>query len=141
MLKEKYMKNLYIITLLTSVLLLNSGCATYMAKKHWNKAQQENAIRVEADGEQVMVGVDLTAMTYLKDNWKWAVPAAVLDAAVIYGGYQVYEGLTDDSDTKVDYVDGQNSSSGTGGRDGTAITVNGDGNTVQVRGDETNFAE
>lgn len=135
------MKNIYVITLLTSVLLLNSGCATYMAKKHWNEAQHQDAVRVEADGNQVMVGVDLTAMTYLKDNWKWAVPAAVLDAALIYGTYEVYNELSEDDSSDIDYVDGQNSSTASGGRDGTAITVNGDGNTVQVRGDETNFSE
>ncbi len=135
------MKKILCFTTLLAIIGLNTGCATYMAKKHWNEAQEAQAVRVEADGNQVMVGVDLTAMTYLKDNWQWAVPAAILDAGLIYGAYVAYDEITDDGgNTTVNQDPAQAGSEASGGRDGTAITVVGDGNNVQVRGDETNFA-
>jgi hypothetical protein len=115
--------------LFTLFVLANfTGCATYVAKQSWDEARARDAIRVEADGEQVLIGVDLLSTDYLKDNWKVALPAAVVDGFLIYQTYQ--------------WVDDQNSSGGGGSsspdftaRDTNSISISGDGNSVSVTGD------
>lgn len=124
------MKKLIILCFF-GVLFLNSGCASYMAKQSWNDAQQQKAFRVEADGSQVMVGVDLTKMSYLKDNWPMAVGAGVIDAGLLYGAYSLYDEVSDSSSG--------NSPKQSAGRDNTSVSVTGDGNTVQIRGDASTF--
>jgi hypothetical protein len=126
------MKKHLLIAFLSCVLVVNSGCATYVAKKQWNTAQEAQAVRVEADGNQVMIGVDLTAMNYFKDNWPVAIGAGVVDALLLYGTYELADELSSNGSSR-------GGPSSDGGRDATSITVNGDGNTVQVRGDESNF--
>jgi hypothetical protein len=70
---------------LVGALALSQGC-TMIAKKSWDDARTRSAVRVEADGQQVLVGVDLLSLDYLKDNWKVAVPAAIVDGFVLYKG-------------------------------------------------------
>lgn len=125
------MKKTLLYTVFTGILLLNTGCVSYMAKQNWNEAQKVNAVRVEADGQQVMVGLDLTKLTYLKDNWPVAVGAGILDAGLAYGAYYVLDDLTSSSSDS-----GSRQSTG---RDASNVSISGDGNTVQIRGDQSNF--
>lgn len=112
---------------LISMLLISTGCATYFTKQHWNEARKREAVRIEADGTQVLVGVDLTALAYLKDNWKWAVPAAVIDGVLIYQTYQ--------------WVDGLNDSGGSGsGNRNNSVSISGNSESsisVSISGDTT----
>lgn len=76
--------------------LFSAGCVSNIAHKSWQEARMQEAIRVETDGEQVFIGVDLLSMDYLKDNWKVAVPAAVADAGILYLGYEGVKYIADE---------------------------------------------
>ena len=122
------MKRNILLVLLGMAMLLNTGCASYFVKQNWNDAQAKKAVRVEADGERVMVGLDLGALSYLKDNWPAALAAGVVDAGMGYGLYlgakQISQGNSGSGDTTT-----------SSGRDTTTINVSGNGNTVNTRGD------
>jgi hypothetical protein len=81
--------NYFIIALIAIGMSLNTGCVSMWAHKNWKEAQQKKAVRVEADGEAVFIGVDLTAGNYLKENFGVALAAGFADAALIYGSYTV----------------------------------------------------
>ena len=100
--------NKLILVLISFNLLLNTGCATYITHKNWVEAKKEKAVRIDADGEHVLVGVDITAISYVKENWAVALGAAVLDAATAYGAYKLVDNI-------------QN-----------AINISGDNNTVYI---------
>ena len=123
------MKRNILIGLLGVAMLLNTGCASYLLKQNWNDAQAKKAVRVEADGERVMVGLDLGALSYLKDNWPAALGAGVVDAGLGYGLYlgakQISQGGSGGDSTT------------SSGRDTTSINISGDGNTVNTKGDTT----
>lgn len=90
------MKSIILIAL--AALILNStGCVSYYAHKNWKEAQEKKAVRVEADGETVMVGVDLLQTTYLRDNWMIALGAGVADAVLLYYTYDWVDSLNDGS--------------------------------------------
>lgn len=90
------MKNI-IFGLLVFMTALNTGCVSYYAHKNWKEAQDKKAVRVEADGETVMVGVDMLQLSYLKDNWKVALGAGVVDAVLLYYTYDWVDSLNDSS--------------------------------------------
>jgi hypothetical protein len=93
-----------------------------MAKTSWDDARAQDAVRIEADGNQVLVGVDLLSTEYLKDNWKWAIPAAIIDGVLIYGTYELVSDITDDG----------GSGGSKSGRDNTSVEINGNQNNVTV---------
>ena len=127
------MKKIIMIGML-AILLMSDGCVSYLAKSSWNDAQKAKAIRVEADGSTVLVGFDISNMAYLKDNWPTALGAAVVDAGLLYGTYYLVDQINNNGDNS-----GNNQENPTNvGRDNTTVSITGDGNTVQVRGDESN---
>lgn len=128
------MKKTVLISMIGFILFLNSGCATYLAKQSWNDAQERKAIRVEANGDQVMVGLDLTSLSYLKSNWPMALGAGILDVGLIYGTYYALDELSNSGSS-------DNGSRQTAGRDSSSVSIKGDGNTVQIRGDESTFGQ
>lgn len=115
------------------VLGFNSGCATYLAKSSWAEARQKQAVKIDADGNRVLVGVDLTNLAYLKDNWPKALGAGIIDAGLIYSAYYMYEEINDSGSSR-NKRPNQNI-----GRDSTSVSLTGDGNTVLIRGDESSF--
>ena len=122
----------YVLTIMLMSIPFATGCASYMAKQKWDNARQAQAVQVQADGQGVMIGVDLLSMDYLKDNWKWAIPAAVADAAILYGAYEAVN----------DVVDSGGSTGGDSqkvGRDNATLNIIGDKNAVNVEitGDST----
>jgi len=118
------MKNMfYILFALAS--MLNTSCVSYYAHKNWAEAQEKKAVRVEADGEAVMVGVDLTQMTYLKDNWKIALGAGIVDAALLYYTYDWVDSLNDGSSSSGN----RNNTVTISGNDESSISVNISGDT------------
>jgi hypothetical protein len=120
---------------LLSFVLTNSGCVSYYAHRNWKEAQEKKAVRVEADGEAVMVGVDLTQITYLKDNWKIALGAGVVDAVLLYYTYDWVDSLNDGSSSSGN----RNNSVTISGNDESSISVNisGDSST-DTRNDNDN---
>jgi hypothetical protein len=87
---DKKMKNILKLFGISILLLtINSACVSMWSHKNWKEAKQQQAVRVEADGETVFVGVDLTAGAYFKDNFGIALAAGLADAALIYGSYTV----------------------------------------------------
>ena len=122
------MNKLLIYVTILAVIGFNSGCATYIAKKQWDKAQEQQAVRIEADGNQVLVGVDLFSLDYLKDNWKWAIPAAIVDGLIIYQSYEWIDDLSSKSDNS------------TGNQRNNSINVSGNSESsisISVSGDST----
>lgn len=81
------MKSSYVITILMACMFLNIGCVSMWTKKNWEQAQKSKAVRVEADGDTVLMGVDLTSGSYLKDNWGPAIAAGIADAFLVYGAW------------------------------------------------------
>lgn len=92
------MKSIFCI-IFASLMLLNTSCVSYYAHKGWKEAQEKKAVRVETDGEAVMVGVDLFQTTYLKDNWKIALGAGIVDAVLLYYTYDWVDSLNDGSNS------------------------------------------
>lgn len=124
------MKNKTLMVLMSLIVALNTGCASYFVRDAWVDAQQKKAVRVEANGQQVMVGLDIGAISYLSDNWPMALSAAVVDAGVLYGGYVLVDKLViNNSDTR--------STSATSGRDSNIISIDGNNNNVRLSGDAT----
>lgn len=123
------MNKLLLYVTILAVIGFNSGCATYIAKKQWDKAQEQQAVRIEADGNQVLVGVDLFSMDYLKDNWKWAIPAAIVDGLIIYQSYEWIDDIADG---------GGNSSSGNQRNNNISVSGNSESSiSISVSGDST----
>jgi hypothetical protein len=120
----------YIKIMLLFMLLLNSGCMSVMSKRSWNGAQETKAVRIEADGNQVMVGIDLTTISYIKEHPFRATAAALADGAIGYGLYKGLEALNDDSESSRRGDQGSNNNTG---RDN--ITINGDNNEVTTGSD------
>lgn len=133
-------KALLYTTILASTVLFNSGCATYVAKKQWDKAQEQKAVRIEADGNQVLVGVDLLSMDYLKDNWKWAIPAAVVDGLIIYQSYQWIDDISNGSSGDSSGNQRNNSVNISGNNESSiSISISGDSSTTSdTRNDNSN---
>lgn len=128
------MKKLTLISLF-SVLLMNSGCVSYYAHKNWKEAQEKKSVRVETDGESVMVGVDLFQTTYLKDNWKIALGAGVVDAVLLYYTYDWVDSLNDGSSSSGN----RNNSVTISGNDESSISINISGDTQSdTRNDNDN---
>ena len=123
------MKSKILLVLVGVAVLMNTGCASYQIKQNWNEAQTKKAVRVEADGERVMVGLDLGALPYLKEQWPAALGAGVVDAGIGYGLYRGAKSLTSGGSG--------GDSTTSSGRDSTSINISGDGNTVNHKGDST----
>lgn len=119
------MKNMLLVIVLGLFLLSNTGCVSSMIHSNWKEAQQMKALRVEADGDQVVVAVNLSTLAYLKDNWPAALGAGIMDAGLAYGAYVALDTLT---------VNNNNNDE----RHNTIIVVNGDGNIITIYGDGTN---
>lgn len=93
------MKNtiLKLITLVTIITFssITTGCVSMWSHSQWKEAKSKQAIKVQADGEQVLVGVDVTALDYVKENPGIATLAALADAALIIGTYSVAKDALD----------------------------------------------
>jgi len=112
--------------LMVAVVLLNSGCASYMVYK--NSKRNVALLRAIASGDEpaikaiqlgddgVGVGINVTALDTIKENPLGQAGAAILDAVVIYGIKEGVEYLNEKDD------DDRNTS---GDANGTGdITVN-----------------
>jgi len=97
-------------------------------KKGASPAAAIKAVRL---GDGAGIGIDVTNLEALGKNPVRQILAAVGDAAIILGTKEAIDSL-DSNDSNGN--DG-GSPDRDAGRDATSITVNGDGNTIQVRGD------
>jgi hypothetical protein len=102
-----------VLTLIILTLFCHTGCATYVAKSSYEDARMREAIVLQASGQNVELGIDLLSVGYLKNNWKVAVPAAILDGVVGYYGFNALQ----------DYTSGQK-------RDTTYVVITGDNNSI-----------
>jgi len=82
-------KNATLTLVISALAVMQTGCASLIAKKYYDDDRRSNPIRVEADGQSVMVGVDILSTEYLADNWKVAIPAAILDGIIAYKTYDL----------------------------------------------------
>jgi hypothetical protein len=132
------MKKISISLILLMSLLYNTGCASYMAYDRWQTAKENDAVIIQANGQEVRVGVDLLALDYLKEEWPMAIGAAVVDGVLFYGTYKLYDnnfgssggGSSSDSSTDIRI---QSES----GRDTSIVINGGDGNMFGEQGDTT----
>lgn len=128
------MKNIFYV-LFVLAMMLNTSCVSYYAHRNWTEAQEKKAVRVEADGEQVLVGVDVTQMTYLKDNWKIALGAGVVDAVLLYYTYDWVDSLNDGSSSSGN----RNNSVNISGNDESSISISISGDSSsETRNDNDN---
>jgi hypothetical protein len=129
--EEKSKMEKIITAIALAIMILNSGCASYYTHSRWESAQKENAFRVRLSENGGEVGVDLTKLNYLKENTGPAIGAALVDAGLAYGAYMIIDrNVNSSSDSSRD-----NTRMGTNGRDGIYVRIDGDGNSVDVRGD------
>ena len=95
----------------------------------------EAAIQALKNGEStVNAGINVTAWEAISERPILQTGAAITDGLIVWGGYEGVRWLSDQSSSNED----GNRNTLDSGRDSTVINVSGDGNTVQVRGDETN---
>jgi len=129
------MKKLILITGMLVIAVIANGCCSYAVMNgSKNKAAQrkalimgdEPAIRATRLGSNgVGVGIDVTNWEALSERPFLQLGAALLDAAIIYGGYEGIKSLDDGSDsnpgngTSVTLTDSDNN---------TVNVVNGDNN-------------
>jgi hypothetical protein len=120
------MKTIKYVSFILAMLIVNTGCVSHFAHKNWSEAQQRKAVRVEADGETVMVGLDLTAGEYFRDNWGIAIAAGLADAAIIYGGYRIVDGIINEvnGSSTTDGMFGDNNGNGRDNNDQDSSTIN-----------------
>ena len=134
------MKRLICSVMALFIAFSSSGCFSSMVYKDsrrkvalrkaiiTNNQQAINAIKLGDDG--VGIGINVLNMEALREQPFKQLGAAVLDALMVWGGYEGIKSLTSEGDN------GDNGSSQESGRDSNQVTVNGDGNDVHV-GDET----
>jgi len=115
--------NKLIVILLLGVSLIGNGCVSHAVHKNWVKAKQAQAVRVEANGEQVLVGIDVTAGEYLRDNWGVAIAAGLADAALIYGGYRAVTAISDELTGDSNDSFGDNNAPGRDDNDNSNISI------------------
>lgn len=125
---KSYIKTGIVCVSLVAISACSTGCASYMV---YNKSQEkvamrkaiakgdEKAIRAVQLGEGVGVGIDVSNWEALSEQPLLQFGAALLDAAMIYGGYKGVESLNDD-DKKDKNVNT------------TTVGVNGDNNNTTV---------
>lgn len=88
------MKNiLKYVSIALFIATLNSSCVSMWTHNQWKEARAKQAVRVTADGDQVLVGVDVTALDYVKENPGIAAVAAIADIGIAYGTYTVAQDL------------------------------------------------
>lgn len=107
---------LKLIALLT-VIAFTNGCVSMWTHSQWKEAKAKQAVRVQADGEQVLVGVDITALDYVKENPGMATLAAIADAALIIGTYSVAQDALDVGGDSGNDGGNNNTDDGGAGRD------------------------
>lgn len=121
-----------------SVLFFQSGCASYIAYNRFQEAQAERAIFIDADGQEVRVGVDFMALDYLKSNWPMALGAAVVDGVIFYGAYKLYDNNFGSSSSGSSSNRDSFNVNANSGRDTTIIITPGDGSSgTSDQGDTT----
>jgi hypothetical protein len=123
------MNNLFKIAVATMLLFSMTGCASYMVMKHSKRKVayrravargDDAAIKAIRLGDGAGIGIDVTNIDAIMEEPLLQLGAALLDAAIIYGGYEGIRALNDDDDD-----DG-------GERN---VHINGDNNNVTVEGD------
>lgn len=129
------MKKRILISLMLGGVFFLQGCASMLAHHHWQEAQEQQALIVQGNGQEVRVGVNLLSVGYLRHNWPMALAAAAVDGITAYGAYTLYDKNFRSSSRG-------NDSRGTSinvesGRDATIVINNGDGNTFAAPGDTT----
>lgn len=86
-----------ILLLLLAIITLNTGCASYMVHSNWVQTQKSKSIVIDANNNHIMVGLDITALSYIKENWATALGAAALDAATAYGAYKLIDNVNNNT--------------------------------------------
>jgi hypothetical protein len=134
------MKILCVVAML-ALLTMNTGCLSVWSEscsrdeltlKKAVLSNNEQAIRAVRLGDNgVGFGIDIGNLEALKYHPVRQIFAAVGDAALLYGAYEGVKSITDNSSHNGD----ESSDSSSAGRDNNDITVNGDGNTVNVGND------
>jgi hypothetical protein len=136
-----------LVVFATLIAVLNSSCVSYMALKHnkdrvykseiSKRGNPPEMIKAYAHGDVIGLGFEVTAMDAIFYDFGTFIKqagAAVADGLILYGTYEAVDSLNDRSSRS------KSSSTRTeGGRDSASIIIDGNGNTVQIRGDQTTF--
>jgi hypothetical protein len=106
-----------------AVVLSQSGCASYMvARSSQQQVSSRRAIEASQHDGGIAIGVNLLSLETLKERPILQIGAAILDAAAIYGTYELADRyIFDNRRTSSTHYTDDNS---------IPITVRGDGNTI-----------
>ena len=149
---KSYIKTGVVCVSLIAISACSSGCASYMV---YNKSQEkvamrkamakgdERAIRAVQVGDGIGVGIDVSNWEALSEQPLLQFGAAILDAAMIYGGYKGIDSINNSHDDKANNTSTETTSTSTTtisvtGGDGTTTVVIGDGNTTTSNPDNSN---
>ena len=91
---KKYAK---IVAALLVVILFGSGCCSYMVLDGSKKAIRARKLGTNTAG----IGIDLTNIEALMDRPLLQLGAAIIDAGILYAGYEGYGSLDEKSDSDV----------------------------------------
>ena len=105
------MKNI-IKLILVMAIILNSGCASYLVMQN----SRDGLIKANKTEDGVFVGVDILNLSVLKEQPLLQLSAGILDAFIIYAGYNFLQ-------------EGESNS-------GRNIIITGDKNDVTFTGDD-----
>ena len=147
---KSYIKTGVVCVSLIAISACSSGCASYMV---YNKSQEKvamrkamakgdkKAIRAVQIGDGVGVGIDVSNWEALSEQPLLQLGAALLDAAMIYGGYKGIDSINNGNDKDGNTTATETTSTTTihvNGGDGTTTVVIGDGNTTTSNPDNSN---
>ena len=151
---KSYIKTGVVCVSLIAISACSSGCASYMV---YNKSQEKvamrkamakgdkKAIRAVQIGDGVGVGIDVSNWEALSEQPLLQFGAAILDAAMIYGGYKGIDSINNGNDkedrannTATETTSTSTSTINVTGGDGTTTVVIGDGNTTTSNPDNSN---
>jgi hypothetical protein len=146
---KSYIKTGIVCVSLIAISACSSGCASYMV---YNKSQEkvamrkamakgdEKAIRAVQVGDGIGVGIDVSNWEALSEQPLLQLGAALLDAAMIYGGYKGIDSINNGNDKDGNTTTTETTSTTTihvNGGDGTTTVVAGDGNTTTSNPDNS----
>lgn len=146
---KSYIKTGIVCVSLIAISACSTGCASYMV---YNKSQEkvamrkamakgdERAIKAVQVGDGIGVGIDVSNWEALSEQPLLQFGAALLDAAMIYGGYKGIDSINNGNDKDGNTTATETTSTTTihvNGGDGTTTVVIGDGNTTTSNPDNS----
>ncbi len=134
---KSYIKVGLMSAMLVSISACSTGCASYMV---YNKSQEkvamrkalargdDRAIKAVQIGDGAGVGIDVSNWEALSEQPLLQLGAALLDAAMVYGGYKGIESINNDNDKDKQKSDVNTTTVGIDGNGNTTTVIVGSGN-------------